>query len=557
MLKITITTAQNDSLERSICNGIENYYECQLSEGNSQFFYLSYRTSEPSGFGLSPFVTKLDSMGKSIWKKTPFNNTYETGNVFQIIYDLDSNLVYSGYKSVCDVNMGNGYVEKISKTDGTTIWLKSFENNIYDYFGNTIIQRSDSGYWVSYNNNLYLLNSNGDSLSNLTFAFGNIQHITATPNSCYLLNCDDGLIKIDSAGNVLYSLPTTGRVNHVAVTDSNFYFFDSDTVIYRVDSALNITTQISLADSASQINVIINHQDSLWIILHRKSNSISRLIKSDYNFGFSSPHDFNSFNGADLDVRDIIVNTNNYDLLIQEKLEKGATVLLKSWSKANNLTYNVGVSALVVDSNKATIYNNGVFTIVYPYAYFRAQITNYGLRPVNSFFINAIVPNTFPNCSWPFYCKLNNTVLQPGSSVWVNIGWVSCGFYMASQNPGNGINYCFYTSSPNQLMDYNHSNDNGCVSFSITNFVGVNEINGGDGITVSPNPAATQLTIESKTKLNDATIKITDVLGNSIFEKVKETNSTYTIDVNNLPSGLYFVTISSQGKSWVKKFLKL
>ncbi|MEO8150063.1 MAG: T9SS type A sorting domain-containing protein [Bacteroidia bacterium] len=560
LMQFPILNAQNDSLERSIFNGVENYYRCALSEGDAQYFYLSYITSEANGFTLHPYITKLDSMGISIWKKTPFTG-FETGSVFQMIYAFDSNLVYSGYKSMCDINGASGFIEKVSKTDGTTIWLKSFADTIYEYFGKTITQRSDSGYWLSYINQLYQLNSNGDSVTTLTYTMGDIQHITATPDSCYLLNCDNGLIKTDASGNILYSFPTMHSVNHVAVTDSNFYFFDSDTIIYRVDSALNITTQFSFADSASQINAIVNHEDSLWIILHLKSNNISRLIKSDYNFGFSAPHDFNYFNGADLDVRDILVNTNDYNLIIHEQLDEGEAVTLKSWSKANNLTYNynsdVGVSALVVDSDYATITHIGALTIVFPHLKLRAMVTNYGLHPVDSFFVNATIPNSYPNCAWSSISINVDSVLQPGNSMWVNIGWVSCGVYDSASNPGNVIDYCFYTSSPDGLMDYNHSNDNACITFSITTFVGVNEIQIDDGIIISPNPAITQLTINSKTKLNSATIKIVDVLGNLIIERNGEANSTFNIDVNNLHAGLYFIRINAGGKSWVKKFLKM
>ncbi len=73
-------------------------------------------------------------------------------------------------------------------------------------------------------------------------------------------------------------------------------------------------------------------------------------------------------------------------------------------------------------------------------------------------------------------------------------------------------------------------------------------------IEIYPTPTATHLTIENNSALIQK-IRITDITGKLILKA--EGNSTkYTIDVSKTASGVYFVEVVCNEKSWWKRFVK-
>lgn len=71
-------------------------------------------------------------------------------------------------------------------------------------------------------------------------------------------------------------------------------------------------------------------------------------------------------------------------------------------------------------------------------------------------------------------------------------------------------------------------------------------------LTLYPNPATTQLTIESPTPIND--LSITNPFGQTVYLQTAPASCKSTqIDISTLPSGMYFVKINGE----VRKFLKL
>ena len=88
-------------------------------------------------------------------------------------------------------------------------------------------------------------------------------------------------------------------------------------------------------------------------------------------------------------------------------------------------------------------------------------------------------------------------------------------------------------------------------------FLNINGVNA-SYFTLYPNPVTTgKLTITANQNGN-ATITITTILGKQLYrEKTIFTGRYFTIDVSDLPSGVYFATVSSNGNIETKKFLKL
>lgn len=104
-------------------------------------------------------------------------------------------------------------------------------------------------------------------------------------------------------------------------------------------------------------------------------------------------------------------------------------------------------------------------------------------------------------------------------------------------------------------------NENGCGDYSeevYLNTVGVEELSA-NSFTVFPNPTQSKLNI-NLTQLNEAVVvNITDVLG-QVLETVdvdsRESNILYSMDVTDLPNGIYFINVKGEVNQFVKRFVK-
>lgn len=79
------------------------------------------------------------------------------------------------------------------------------------------------------------------------------------------------------------------------------------------------------------------------------------------------------------------------------------------------------------------------------------------------------------------------------------------------------------------------------VCFSL----GLNEIKPEFSVSVAPNPASNNITVNT-TDVNNATIKMVDVLGNVVLEQ-NTNSSTTNINVTNFRNGIYFITVDAEG----------
>lgn len=93
-----------------------------------------------------------------------------------------------------------------------------------------------------------------------------------------------------------------------------------------------------------------------------------------------------------------------------------------------------------------------------------------------------------------------------------------------------------------------------------TNIKTQSEINVSSGYVISPNPAGNILKVTSSSireaPNNNVSLKIFDVAGREVNSFILN-NSENTLNISSLPRGIYFISISADGKeSFYKKFLK-
>ncbi len=86
--------------------------------------------------------------------------------------------------------------------------------------------------------------------------------------------------------------------------------------------------------------------------------------------------------------------------------------------------------------------------------------------------------------------------------------------------------------------------------------VGTNEVISGDDITIFPNPVTEIINLKTETQFDN--LRIFDITGRviSTFNQIPLEGKT-SIDVHQLPPGLYFLQLQAGNKVWSKKFVKL
>ena len=151
---------------------------------------------------------------------------------------------------------------------------------------------------------------------------------------------------------------------------------------------------------------------------------------------------------------------------------------------------------------------------------------------------------------------LDNTVSADGTSLSSNdlnatYQWIDCdtdsaisGATQRTFMPSTNGNYAV------EVTNGTCTERSACINFSVlsTESFDTNEIN------VYPNPTKSLLFIDNPFNLN-LSAEVIDISGKQILRQ-QSTNRTITLDINNRPSGIYFVKVSSDKKASSFKIVK-
>ncbi|MEI6412298.1 MAG: PA14 domain-containing protein [Bacteroidota bacterium] len=100
----------------------------------------------------------------------------------------------------------------------------------------------------------------------------------------------------------------------------------------------------------------------------------------------------------------------------------------------------------------------------------------------------------------------------------------------------------------------------GSQPISVTQLSGTNDPGQDAGFTLYPNPANDLVTIESQTAFaSDGLVEIFNLLGKKVSEDivVKKGGDQVEIPVSALPNGVYVATVKVEGRSYIRKFVKI
>ncbi len=98
-----------------------------------------------------------------------------------------------------------------------------------------------------------------------------------------------------------------------------------------------------------------------------------------------------------------------------------------------------------------------------------------------------------------------------------------------------------------------------CRKFCGGKYSGVTMVNAQDQFSIFPNPVADELTIDAhivNSKDEKTKILITDMLGRKLMEKTMDYSKHMVLNVERLPSGIYFLKAENDGTAFSARFVK-
>ncbi len=473
-----------------------------------------------SAGGYDIFVSKLDSNGNFVWAKNMGGNSNDIG--YSIVTDIYNNVHFSGYfqgtsdfdpgLGVMNLTSAGGYDIFISKLDsnGNLLWVKSMGANSSDYGLSLTLDISGNVYTTGFYLGTVDFNP-GVGVFNLTSQGSQdifISKLDANGNFIWAksmggVSTDYGYaITLDASENIY----TTGDFRGTAD-------FDPGVGVFNLTGAGNVDIFVQ---KMSQCNI---------------SSGYSFVYNGNYSFTNTSSGNFNQSHWSFGD---------------------GNT----STSINPNHTFSANGTFIVVLTVNDSVFNGNCFD------YFIDTITVSGVVSPAQCAAGFVM---YPDTSTGNITVVNSSTGSNLTYLW-NFG---DGNTSTLQNP----NHTYSTAGPFYLCltvdDGNSCIDTYCdsigsngVVFKQTGFTinvisppiitGINNTEKIiSEITIYPNPTSNQLIIDSEQKINE--ISIIDITGKTL--KVY-TTSLNSINVSDLPSGIYFIKLITNENTITKKLIK-
>ena len=207
------------------------------------------------------------------------------------------------------------------------------------------------------------------------------------------------------------------------------------------------------------------------------------------------------------------------------------------------------VAVIDIEITDAYAIDNGPGSAYETDAKAKVLVKNLGPNTVDSVRLNHFV-SIFTFCGHivksEYYGGLN---LAAGDSMWIDFGWLGL---QINQSQGDSLKreICIYSSNPNGFVDLNVPNDQFCTD----HFFGFLDVDENEKLDfeIFPNPASDFVQINALNGFNGM-ITISDNSGRLVLS---ESLSSKEINLSNLNSGVYFVTlINNEGNSSIPKKL--
>ncbi|CAM3506467.1 T9SS type A sorting domain-containing protein [Aequorivita lipolytica] len=148
--------------------------------------------------------------------------------------------------------------------------------------------------------------------------------------------------------------------------------------------------------------------------------------------------------------------------------------------------------------------------------------------------------------------------VAPSSYIYIDTDGDNIENYLDNDDDGDGTLTINEDYNNNGTPIDDDTNANGIPDFLDDEvFLSVNSFTFQD-LSVYPNPTSDSFTVQSSQLVSETTISLYDIQGKMLLsEKMLPQNGKLTLEVSSLENGVYFVKISSEGNSVVRKLLKI
>jgi len=456
-------------------------------------------------------LVAFNSFGQILFERTYGTSNPDEGN--DVLQTMDGGYIVCGYS-------GAGFPVTqflyVVKTDsyGDTVWTKKYSLiNQQALIGNSITQCPDSGYIItgstlpfssSYTDLLLIkINSSGDTLWSKIYSTPGTDEgnkIINTINNTFLIagstNGSAWIIKTDANGDSLWSKKFT-----------NVYAAYAEDVLQTPDSGFLIFGRRAMG--SFNFDFYLVRTDSLGTLLWQKTYGG---VNDEYGYSLARTND----GGYILAGRTYSFGAGNKDIWVLKVSAIGDSL----WARTFGGLYDDNCFSVQLTTD-------GGFILA-------GWTNSAGAGGADSWIIKI---NSFGSVQWSRYFG------STGDE----------GFFSAKQTSDGGYVFAGETNSwgfGNKDVYLVKTDVNG-------NVVGIEESENISGITIFPNPATNQLTIESgQLKINS--IEIYDVLGQKCLTPTlsKGEGVSASIDVSELSAGIYFVKVQGGKEERVVKFVK-
>jgi hypothetical protein len=494
---------------------------------NGNTYFVRYEEFPDFSYA-KQILSKHDTLGNFLWEREVEYDSVITSNLsfqgikpvqtLKLIADSSGLYLFAYGNPACDVlNPITVFVEKFSHT-GTKLWTYFNIININGIDSNgfnnaTGLSLNDDGnlyllYNYTNNNKIIAIDaSDGTQVDSLFVELSSASAIRKTNDSGFLVAEENQLKKIDSNGVTTQSLTFSQIVDDLVYKNEQYIALIGDSIALLNDSLTDIVyfhnpdylefqkikvieNQIWLSARGNDSTYILNFNPTIGFELIQ---SIPRAIQLT-NFSISS------FEGVyDFDLYHITF-VEPYQLTERQSIRYLDYSIVDS-EQFLRIDSDVGVVGIeVTDANIS--YSTSQIDIQLSG---KVCVRNYGATPVTRVRINKFHYINFFNCSFSAFSEeFINANILPGDTAWFYCSDLhrSFGFYSPSSegNPIN-LNLCVYSSHPNNLVDLNVANDEGCESL-VLGFHGVGSI--------------------SSKNTNRKLLKITDVLGRETIKQPRQ-----------------------------------
>ncbi len=520
--------------------------EKYLTIGN----YYNFNSVGIGPFATYPHIGCIDDNNNIVWNISPAFS-YEHSDVSDIIKTADGKFVYIDHSELCDVGgVGIIMMEKIDSM-GNNIWSKSYQYISFYNSNQHLIELPNGDLLFTLDNKVIFTNNFGDSLTSLTLSAGEINSASITPDNYLLFGCDSGFVKTDLAGITVLTGFQNINIKNLIVKTDNQYIFSSSDIFYRTDSLFSTLDSIQLSNWYDNITAICPFGNNFLVMAHSPGPGTYDIVFLDGNF-FQIPTVW--INSPDWIINSIIPSDSGFVIAGDEKTYEGQHCFVKSYGsnfQTSAEKFDAGVVDVKVDSMIAhSIGIQNIYNITFN-AY--ATIKNFGPDTIHDFAANIYIYQFFTICiPYAITKSVHNINLAPQDTMSIYMGTFSYQFPLTPTQP---YNLCLFSSSPNNHIDSNHSNDKFCKAIPVT-YVGIEENNMLNDLQISPNPTLSSIRINIPELKSPVNISLSDISGKEINKGIID-KTISDLSLINLTPGMYFLKFNFANQSVVKKIIKL